>query len=266
MTPMGKAITALAIIPVRVGSQRLPGKALLKESGQELFLHTCDQAKQARNIDRVVVATDDDVVAAAAQQQGYGVVRTSPACRTGSERCAEAAAAIPCKAVLDIQGDWPEVAPRDLEAIVAQLLDGKAVCNTLCVPLHDAAATGNPNVVKVVRGGNGKALYFSRAAIPYVKDGPYVKEGDFPLLRHIGVYGFARDTLLRVPGLPSSGLAEAESLEQLRFLENDIPMHVLDAEGDPWGIETRADYDAFLHRLAAARLAAARLAATRPQR
>ncbi|MBM3972868.1 MAG: 3-deoxy-manno-octulosonate cytidylyltransferase [Planctomycetes bacterium] len=237
-------VRALAIIPVRVGSQRLPGKALLRESGQELFLHTCDQAKKAANIDRVVVATDDDVVEAAAKRKGYGVVRTSPACRTGSERCAEAAAAIPCEAVLDIQGDWPEVAPRDLEAIVDQLLRGEAVCNTLCVPLADPEAIANPNVVKVVRGRNGKALYFSRAAVPYGKDGP------LGLLRHIGVYGFARATLLAIPPLPSSGLAEAESLEQLRFLENDIPMHVLDAQGDPWGIETRADYDAFLGRLA----------------
>jgi len=240
----GSSVAALAIIPVRVGSQRLPGKALLTESGQELFLHTCDQAKKARNIDRVVVATDDDVVEAAAKRKGYGVVRTSPACRTGSERCAEAAAAIPCKAVLDIQGDWPEVDPRDLEAIVDQLLRGEAVTNTLCVPLADPEAIANPNVVKVVRGRTGKALYFSRAAIPYVKEGP------FGLLRHIGVYGFERATLLRIPPLPSSGLAEAESLEQLRFLENDIPMHVLDAQGDPWGIETRADYDAFLGRLA----------------
>lgn len=238
---------ALAIIPVRVGSQRLPGKALLRESGQELFLHTCDQARKARNIDRVVVATDDDTVEAAAKHRGYQVVRTSPACRTGSERCAEAAAAFPCRAVLDIQGDWPEVAPRDLEAIVDQLLRGEAVANTLCVPLHGAEVIANPNVVKVVRGRSGKALYFSRAPIPYVGNAP--KEVSFGLLRHIGVYGFARDTLLRIPGLPSSGLAEAESLEQLRFLENDIPMHVLDAQGDPWGIETRADYDAFLRRL-----------------
>ena len=239
-----KSVAALAIIPVRVCSQRLPGKALLTESGQELFLHTCDQAKKARNIDRVVVATDDDVVEAAAKRKGYAVVRTSPACRTGSERCAEAAAAIPCKAVLDIQGDWPEVDPRDLEAIVDQLLRGEAVTNTLCVPLADPEAIANPNVVKVVRGRAGKALYFSRAAIPYVK------EGSYGLRRHIGVYGFERATLLRIPPLPSSGLAEAESLEQLRFLENDIPMHVLDAQGDPWGIETRADYDAFLGRLA----------------
>lgn len=237
-------VRALAIIPVRVGSQRLPGKALLRESGQELFLHTCDQAKKAGNIDRVVVATDDDVVEAAAKKHGYGVVRTSPACRTGSERCAEAAAAIPCEAVLDIQGDWPEVAPRDLEAIVAQLLAGEAVTNTLCVPLCDPEVLQNPNVVKVVRGRSGKAMYFSRSPIPYVK------EGEYPIRRHIGVYGFERQTLLRIPPLPSSGLAEAESLEQLRFLENDIPMHVLDAQGDPWGIETRADYDAFLQRLA----------------
>jgi len=245
-------VQALAIIPVRVGSQRLPGKALLRESGQELFLHTCDQAKKARNIDRVVVATDDDVVEAAAKKNGYGVVRTSPACRTGSERCAEAAAAIPCRAVLDIQGDWPEVDPRDLEAIVDQLLRGDAVTNTLCVPLHDAEVAANPNVVKVVRGRNGKAMYFSRAAIPFVVN-PGSGNGDYVLRRHIGVYGFARETLLRIPPLPSSGLAEAESLEQLRFLENDIPMHVLDAQGDPWGIETRADYDAFLTRLATKR-------------
>lgn len=246
---MSRAVQALAIVPVRVGSQRLPGKALLHESGKELFLHTCDQAKLARNIDSVCVATDDDQVEAAARRHGFAVLRTSPACRTGSERCAEAAAVIPCRAVLDIQGDWPEVDPRDLEAIVAQLLAGTAVCNTLCVPLADPAAIRDPNVVKVVRGGNGKALYFSRLPVPYQK------EGSYPLRRHIGVYGFARDTLLRVPGLPSSGLAEAESLEQLRFLENDIPMHVLDAKGDPWGIETRADYDAFLQRLATMRTA-----------
>lgn len=236
-------IRALAIIPVRVNSQRLPGKALLAESGKALFLHTCDQAKQARNIDRVCVATDDDRVEAIARDHGHLVVRTSAHCRTGSERCAEAAAAIPCEAVLDIQGDWPEVLPADLEKIVDQLLRQRVPTNTLCVPLHDEAVMQNPNVVKVVRGLTGKALYFSRAVVPFRKEGP------FPILRHIGVYGFRRDVLLRIPGLPSSGLAETESLEQLRFLENDIPMHVLDAAGDPWGIETRSDYDGFLQRL-----------------
>lgn len=240
---MSQQFAALAIIPVRTGSQRLPGKALLTESGKALFLHTCDQAHKARNIDRVCVATDDDDVERIAKAAGHLVVRTSPACRTGSERCAEAAASIDCRVVLDIQGDWPEVAPSDLEALVEQLLAGKAITNTLCTALHDAEVASNPNVVKVVRGLSGKALYFSRATVPYCKEAPYT------LLRHIGVYGFQREALLRIPGLPSSGLAETESLEQLRFLENDIPMHVLFAQGDPWGIETRADYDAFLARL-----------------
>jgi len=241
------SVDALAIVPVRVGSQRLPGKALLEESGKPLFLHTCEQAKATPNIDLVCVATDDDRVEAAARAHGFEVARTSAACRTGSERCAEAAAQLHARAVLDIQGDWPEVAPEDLAALVDQLLRGDSECNTLCAPLSAPEVIANPNVVKVVRGGNGKALYFSRQAIPYVKG------ASFPTLRHIGVYGFARETLLRVPSLPSSGLAEAESLEQLRFLENDIQMHVLDAHGDPWGIETREDYDAYLPRLSAQR-------------
>jgi 3-deoxy-D-manno-octulosonate cytidylyltransferase len=236
---------AIAIIPVRVGSQRLPGKALLTESGQELFLHTCDQAKKAGNIDHVCVATDDDQVEAVARRMGYEAIRTSASCRTGSERCAEAVEHFSCKAVLDIQGDWPEVAPEDLESLVAQLLDGSAVCNTLSAEITDEPTIQNPNVVKVVRGGNQKALYFSRQPIPFVKD------ASFPILRHVGVYGFARNTLLSIPSLQSSGLAEAESLEQLRFLENDIPIHVLDAKGSPWGIETRKDYESYLQRLTA---------------
>ncbi len=239
---------AVAIVPVRVGSQRLPGKALLTESGRELFLHTCEQARSASRIEAVYVATDDDRVEAAARAHGFEVARTSPHCRTGSERCAEAAQHIDCRALLDIQGDWPEVSAQDLDALVTQLLAGEAVCNTLCSALTDPAKIANPNVVKVVRGLDGKALYFSRAAVPHGA-GDAASDETRPFLRHIGVYGFARETLLGVPDLPSSGLAETESLEQLRFLENGIAMHVIDAAGDPWGIETRADYDAFLERL-----------------
>ncbi|MCR9247622.1 MAG: 3-deoxy-manno-octulosonate cytidylyltransferase [bacterium] len=244
---------AVAIVPVRVGSQRLPGKALLSESGRPLFLHTCEPAQAAALIDRVVVATDDDEVESAARAAGIEVARTSPDCRTGSERCAEAARALNCRAVLDIQGDWPDVTPADLDALAEQLLAGKAECNTLAAPLTDEARIADPNVVKVVRGRHGKALYFSRAAIPHRQNhgnnpDPADATAAPPMLRHIGVYGFTRDVLLRIPELPSSGLAETESLEQLRFLENDIQMHVLDAQGDPWGIENRADYDAWLAR------------------
>lgn len=247
MTRAAQAL-AVAIVPVRVGSQRLPGKALLAESGKELFVHTCERARAAGNVDRVLVATDDEAVAAAARRHGLEVARTSARPRTGSERCAEAVAELPCRVVIDLQGDWPEVDPRDLEALVDQLLAGEAVCNTLAAPLTDAAALADPNVVKVVRGLLGTALYFSRLPVPFARpaDG---EAAACRRLRHVGVYGFGRETLLRVPDLPSSGLAEAEGLEQLRFLENGIPMHVLLARGDPRGIETRGDYDGFLGRL-----------------
>lgn len=240
----GTGTRAAAIVPVRVGSQRLPRKALLRESGLPLFLHTVLQARKARSLCGVWVATDDDEVANEAAARDVPVLRTSATPRTGSERVAEAAPAIDAAALIDIQGDWPEVHPDDLDALADQLLSGAAVCNTLAAPLVDPARAQDPNVVKVVRGRDGNALYFSRAAIPYRR-----QDAGVPLLRHIGVYGFERRTLLRIPALPSSGLDETEGLEQLRFLENGIAMQVLDAHGDPWGIENRADYDAFLQRL-----------------
>lgn len=235
---------AVAILPVRVDSQRLPRKALLAESGKPLFLHTYAATRAANAFAAVYVATDSDEVANAAAAIGAPVVRTTPKPRTGSERCAEALSSIPdADVIVDVQGDWPEVAAGDLDALVAALATGKHPMATLAVPLRDPQAQTNPNVVKVVRARDGNAMYFSRALIPHVRAGE-----NYPVLRHIGVYGFTRAALAAVPDLPSSGLAEAESLEQLRFLENGFPMLVLDAHGDPWGIETREDYDRFLQR------------------
>ena len=237
---------AAAIIPVRVGSRRLPGKALLAESGQPLFLHTWQRACRADRVAAVYVATDSDEVAAAAAGAGARVLRTSRQPRTGSERCAEAAREVPGEVLLNVQGDWPELDPVDLDRMADQLLAGEASCNTLAAPLEEATGFADPNVVKVVRGLDGNALYFSRAPIPHCRE-----EESVARLRHIGVYGFTRETLLRIPALPSGGLAEVEGLEQLQWLENGIAIQVLDALGQPWGIETRADYDAFLSRLEA---------------
>ena len=233
------------MIPVRVESQRLPGKALLKETGQPLFLHTCQQAVAAGCFDAVLAVTDSDEVAQAAEAAGLTAVMTSDRPRTGSERCAEALEKLAddVTVIVDVQGDWPEVAPADLARMVATLQAGNAPCVTLAARLDDPDKIADPNVVKVVRALDGSALYFSRHPIPYDRDNPTA-----PRLRHIGVYGFDRQTLERVPSLPSSGLDRAESLEQLRFLENGISINVLDAQGDPWGIETREDYDAFLAR------------------
>lgn len=235
---------AVAIVPVRVSSQRLAGKALLAESGKPLFLHTCEQALRARCFEAVYVATDSPAVARAAEAGGVACLRTSDRPRTGSERCAEAAAALDAEWIVDIQGDWPEIDPGDLERLVRALRERHAPCATLAAPLRDPEKERDPNVVKVVCGLDRRALYFSRWPIPYVREG-----ASYARLRHVGVYGFARDTLLRIPDLPSSGLDVAEGLEQLRFLENGIEILVVTATGQPWGIETRADYDAFLRRI-----------------
>jgi len=237
---LGKAV---AIVPVRVSSQRLPGKALLASSGKPLFVHTCEQAMQAACFDAVYVATDSDDVAKAAGDHNIPIVLTTEHPRTGSERCAEALAKVDAEFIVDVQGDWPEIDPHDLEQLVEALAKEPTICATLAAPLADDQKAKDPNVVKVVRSIDGDALYFSRAAIPHSK------EHGAERLRHIGVYGFNRQTLLRIPGLPSSGLAETEGLEQLKFLENGIPIRVLIAQSDPWGIETRADYDALLERL-----------------
>ncbi len=243
---------AVAIIPVRVDSQRLPGKALLDESGQALFLHTCQQAAKANCFDEVLVATDSERVQAAAKAAGIRSIETSHRPRTGTERCAEAAEkfsalGLQAEVVVNIQGDWPEIHPQDLQQMVQPLLSGSAQCSTLAAALDDREKIADPNVVKVVRDLAGNALYFSRSPIPYYRD----RQGSWQCWRHIGVYGFTLPTLQRIPDLPSSGLDEAEGLEQLKFLENGIGMQVLEAQGEPWGIEARQDYDAFLTRLAA---------------
>ena len=237
---------AIAIIPVRVDSRRLPGKALLAESGKPLFLHTCEQALLAECFDDVLVATDDERVVEAAGSAGITPILTSDRPRTGSERCAEVATELNAGVFVNIQGDWPEVDPGDLRNLVDIMNseEREHACATLAAPLTDPLRIDDPNVVKVVRGHDGEALYFSRLPIPYDRtDG-----NNRSLLRHIGVYAFTRSALLSVPDLPSSGLDEREGLEQLRFLENGIPIAVLDAACDPWGIEFRADYDAFLRR------------------
>src|SRR5262249_37746746 len=154
-------------------SQRLPRKALLRETGRPLFLHTWEAATRARCFTEVLIATDHDEVDAAARAAGASVVRTSPRCRTGSERCAEAAKARQEPLVVDSQGDWPEVLATDLERLVEALAEGvasgTAPTATLARPLAEHARIQDPNVVKVVQGLRGEALYFSRCPIPYKK-------------------------------------------------------------------------------------------------
>ena len=240
-----KACRVLGIVPVRLGSRRLPGKALLPAGGMPLFAHVARALERASLVDQVLVATDSEEVLGACRNLGLTGVRTSESHRTGSGRCVEAASEWDCRVVLDAQGDWPEIGPADIDRLLEVMLEEEPPVGTCVRALRDPERTADPNVVKVVGRADGRALYFSRAVIPYVREGRPEPER----LRHVGIYAFRKDVLDRLPSLPPSSAAEAEGLEQLRFLDAGIDIRLVEIEGDPWGIETKEDYERFLQRL-----------------
>lgn len=240
-----KTCDVLGVVPVRLGSSRLPGKALLPAGGMPLFAHVARSLEKARLVDQVLVATDSGEVLQACRKLGLKGVETSSSHRSGSERCVEAASGWDCKVVLDAQGDWPEVSPADLDRLVAVMLEEGPQVGTCVKKLSDPERTADPNVVKVVGRADGRALYFSRAVIPFAREGRPEPER----LRHVGIYAFRKDVLDGLPSLPGCPAAEAEGLEQLRFLYAGIDIRLVEIEGDPWGIETRNDYEEFLQRL-----------------
>ena len=237
---------ALIVIPARMGSERLPGKPLLAETGKPLVVHTLESARRARCAKRVVVATDDERIAAAVRAAGGEAAMTSPACRTGTDRVAEAARAIPGEdLVLNCQGDEPEVDPAALDALADAMEKDRAIeMGTLAAPIADEAEAAAPQVVKVVADARGLALYFSRAPIPFRRDAA----GPARTMRHVGVYAFRRAFLDRFASLPATPLEKTEMLEQLRALENGARIRVVPVDRAPPGVDTREDYEAFVRR------------------
>jgi 3-deoxy-manno-octulosonate cytidylyltransferase (CMP-KDO synthetase) len=238
---------ALIVIPARRGAARLPGKPLLARTGKPLVVHTWEAARACARAARVAVATDDAEIAAAVRAAGGEAVMTSPACRSGTDRVAEAAAALPGEdVVLNVQGDEPEIDPAALDALVAAMeAEPSLEMGTLAAPLGPGEE-GNPHVVKVVADLRGRALYFSRAPIPFRREAV----GPAPSLRHVGVYAYRRALLARFASLPETPLERTEVLEQLRALENGIAIRVVRTERAPPGIDTPEDYEAFVRRRA----------------
>lgn len=249
---------AIAIVPARLASTRLPQKMLLAETGSCLFEHTARAVAASGAFERVVVATDSADIVAAADAAGIESVTTSPDHKSGTDRVAEAwrklsAAGERAGVVVNVQGDEPELDPKDLARVVAVFADTDVAIATLAAPLSSDEEWKNPAVVKVVCDARGVALYFSRAAIPGRGHGaPPIAARDLPAQRHIGVYAFTPATLARCAALPPSRLEQAESLEQLRWLEAGERIHVAQASRAPVGIDTRADYDGFVARWRAA--------------
>lgn len=232
----------IGIIPARYASTRFPAKAIAPIAGKPLVQHVVEQCKKASSLVEVVVATDDERIASVCR--GFCAVEmTRPEHPSGTDRIAEAAARRECDAVINIQGDEPLIDPRVIDA-VADLLRGNEM-STAAAPLRKVEEYDNPNVNKVVVSAAGKALYFSRRTIPYVRDaaGRSVEEqlAAFPFLKHLGIYGYRRETLLRLVRLPVSSLEAAEKLEQLRALENGIQIAVARVEYDSVGVDVPED-------------------------
>ena len=238
----------VAVIPARYDAARLPGKPLADIAGKPMIEHVYRRAAAARGVDAVVVATDDMRIEAAVKKFGGIVVITRPTHRTGTDRIAEVAANLSCDIVLNVQGDEPLLEPATLEAIIEPLMaDPMLEMSTACVPISDRADYDNPNVVKVVKDQRGYALYFSRAPIPNRRT-PHLEP---PIYKHLGLYGFRRNFLLKFATLPQTPLEKAESLEQLRALEHGYHIHTVETQYDSIGVDTPEDLERVRVRLQA---------------
>jgi len=241
---------AVAIIPARWSSTRFPGKPLHVIAGKSLLQRVWEQSRRAKNLDLVIIATDDMRIAESAFDWGAEIALTSPKHRSGTDRIAEVARyAKDFAFIVNVQGDEPLIDPRLIDQLVEKLRsDRKIEIVTAAHPFADPAEAKSPHQNKVVLDRNNCALYFSRSIIPYAANSSGVC-----YLRHQGIYGFRRDALLRFVGWKRTPLECAESLEQLRALENGVKVHVLiTAKGSP-GIDTPADAKALEQKLARAK-------------
>ena len=230
----------VAIIPARYQSSRLPGKALADIAGYPMIEHVYRRASAAAAVSSVLVATDDERIRDAVRAFGGRVCMTSPAHPSGTDRLAEVAAGLSCDIVVNVQGDEPLLEPAMIDEAVGPMRADPAIAmSTLRRRIDDPAELHSPNVTKVVVDRDGYALYFSRAAIPFVRDGAPAA----PAWRHIGLYVYRRDTLLRLARLAPTALERSEALEQLRALEHGIRILAVETQHDSIGVDTAEDLE-----------------------
>ncbi len=234
----------LGIIPARYASTRFPGKPLALIAGKPLIQHVIERSRLAKSLSEVIVATDDPGIRDAAQKF-CRVEMTRSDHPTGSDRIAEVAARCSCDGVVNIQGDEPLIEPEVIDAVAGALAEQQM--STAATSIKNPGDYENPNVVKVVVSAAGLALYFSRRTIPYLREAASrsVKEqlAAFPFLKHVGIYGYRRETLLRLVKFPVSQLEAAEKLEQLRALENGIPIAVVKVDYESVGVDAPGDVE-----------------------
>lgn len=258
-------MSALALIPARFASTRLPGKPLLAETGKPLILHVVEQAMAAASVAQVAVATDDARIVEAVEASGARAVMTDAGHESGSERIAEAARVLAEEGlafdvVLNVQGDEPEMSPEHLDRLVAAHRASGAFASTLACPFPADALVGpgspaDPNCVKAVlrpwAEGVFEALYFTRALAPYPRDAGGAVTDPTEYRLHLGVYAFSPESLQRFAAAPPSRLERTEKLEQLRILDMGERIAVAEVVAGAPGVDTPEDYAAFVKRFAA---------------
>ncbi|MDD2605190.1 MAG: 3-deoxy-manno-octulosonate cytidylyltransferase [Desulfobacteraceae bacterium] len=254
-------MTTAVIIPCRYASTRFAGKPLTLFEGRPIIAHVCQRVARAEGVDLVAVATDDHRIAEAVEAFGGRVIMTDAACRSGTDRVAEAADLLDLQGrdiVVNVQGDQPAVAPESIAAVIEPLATDPAVeMTTLAFPIVDPAEIFHPKDVKVVFDRRGDAIYFSRAPIPFTRDGTWgfePAEGGFRLqftggdagfsaFKHLGVYAFRKSFLDIYRRLPPGRLEEVEKLEQLRVLEHGHRIRVVVTDHDSPEIDCPEDLE-----------------------
>jgi 3-deoxy-manno-octulosonate cytidylyltransferase (CMP-KDO synthetase) len=238
-------MAVVAIIPARYGSTRLPGKPLADIGGKPMIQHVYENAAKARVLDRVIVATDDRRIEGAVRGFGGEVMMTSKRHGSGTDRLAEVARKLKAQWLVNVQGDLPFIKAETITRAVRPMLRHRSIpMGTVCSPIYDEQEWRNPNIVKVVKDRNGFAIYFSRALIPYpgnVVSRDLTRKGKVWGYRHLGLYVYRRDFLLKFARLRPTVLEQTESLEQLRALYYGYRIFVADVDDRSVEVDTPAD-------------------------
>ena len=226
----------IAVIPARLASTRLPRKVLREINGRPMLAHVYEAARSCPALQDVIVGTDSDEIAAVCRQNGWNCRMTSSLHRSGTERVHEVAQEVEADVYINVQGDEPLARREHLDALLSLMERDDVQVGTLKTPCP-AEDVNNPNAVKVVTALDGRALYFSRATIPFDRDG----SGEVRYYKHLGFYAYRKAALDAFCAWPESQLERSERLEQLRFLEHGVPIHVAETPFDTVGVDTEED-------------------------
>lgn len=232
-----KDLTIIGVIPARYGSTRLPAKALAMIHGKPMIQHVYERCLKAKLLTEVMVATDDKRIFDSVINFGGNAVMTSKAHKSGTDRIGEAVRKIRCDIVVNIQGDEPMIDPGNIDKAIEPLItDIRLNISTLCFKITDKKEITNPNAVKAVSNKDGNALYFSRSVIPFNRDNTKAE-----YFKHIGLYVYRKDYLMKLVKMKPSKLEMAEKLEQLRVLESGEKIRVIEIKRDSHSVDTPAD-------------------------